>query len=112
KRLSVAWLRSLPTTTALVKPAQRRLDGVAVCQRRALQYLRDHGRRFAARHMDDLVIEPIKKAGLRVADDARANRRSTGGLFDDHQGIGLAHALADGVPVDAGAVQRAQVDDF
>ncbi len=58
----------------------------------------------------DGVVEPVEEAALDLVGQPAAVRRADGALLGDQHVVGLPDALADGVPVDAGAVEPAQVD--
>src|SRR4051812_19313550 len=77
-----------------------------------LQHLGDARRRLAAGHPLDRVVEVVEEAALDLIGQPAAVRRPQGALLGDEDVVGLLDAGSDGVPVDAGPVEPAQVDDL
>ena len=56
------------------------------------------------------LVEPVEEPPLDLVSQPGPIGRPEGTLFGDQHIVGLLDALPDGVPVDAGAIEPAQVD--
>src|SRR6185312_6993961 len=79
---------------------------------RALEDFRDGGGSFAARHPLDRMIEPVEQPMLDGLGKPPAIGRALRPLLDDDHQIGLLDAFGNRIPVEAGAVETAQIDDL
>src|SRR5436305_6555049 len=77
---------------------------------RALQHLADAGRGDAAGHPSYRRVEKVEVPAVDLVGQPPAVRGSNGALLGDQELVGLGETGLDGLPVDAGAVEPAQVD--
>src|SRR5690606_29907211 len=85
-------------------------DLLGLRDRRTLEHLGDARRRLAARDALHGLVEPVEEPALDLVGEPAAVGRADRALLDDQHRVGLADRLPDRVPVDARAVEPAQVD--
>src|SRR6185312_4963434 len=93
-------------------PLQAGDDLLGACNGRPLEHLRDARRGLRTGDALHGLVEPVEEAALDLVGEPAAVGGALGAFFDDEHAVRLADARADGVPVQAGAVQEAQVDEF
>src|ERR1035437_10357807 len=85
-------------------------DFLALGDRRPFQDLADAPRGLTTGHSLHGLIEPVEEPPLDLVGEPASIGRPEGALFGDQHVVGLLDALPNGVPVDAGAIEPAQVD--
>src|SRR3546814_2553418 len=93
-----------------VLQANHDLFGTGACC--TLKHLADARRSFAARNALYRLVQPVEIAALNCIRQPATIRSALRALLHNQHIIGFLYAGAYGVPIYAGTVQPAQIDDF